>query len=139
MDKIIKVKDSQVASFSAFIRVEQEKLTREITSLEEIISQKRSQYKDNENLILELGLGSNLSINGIAHPSSQKDKVIGTKPVIANHHGSWWDKIQYVLDKSKKPLTAKEILDEIYSYDPKIKGQPIKRNEVNVFATLSHK
>ena len=143
MEKIIKIKDSQIEGLLAFYEKEQAGLREEIKVMKEALKKLQQKYDDDAAIIKALsegavnGAGQSAS-NGTAERNPKKaDPVIGEYP----KGGSWWDKIKWVLGKQQKVLSAIEIADSIYRRQPELiaSAENKKLSDINIFSTLSNK
>lgn len=161
MEKVIKLQDSQVSTYLAFVNSDQESIKRAIDYRHEQIRKLTSEikdlelrYRDNELTLSELGFktlksfGLNSHKNGAVQPTVEDVKLntftfdLKVLPVLYKHNGSWWEKIEYLLHSEKRPLSGNELLKLIYAREPELNQADSamkKKIEVNVFTTLLYK
>lgn len=143
MEKIIKVKDSQIEGLLAFYEKQQAGLREEIKAAKETLKKLQQKYEDGEAVINELSEdsvngNSQGGSNGAAEKNSKKvDPITGEYPKT----GSWWEKIRWVLGKHQKVLSASEIADSIYKRQQELVASVEDKRlaDINIFATLSNK
>jgi hypothetical protein len=124
MDKVIKIKESQIGELLEFYedkRVKNQAKISEAKALVESLLREERQIID---------MIKNLKIDIQPNPSSASIFPI---------RGSWWEKIFWVLNTWRKVMTAVAIGEFIFKHESSITEEERKLAAVNIFATLSNK
>jgi hypothetical protein len=141
MDKIIKVKDSQVSALLAFYEKEQITLSEEIKTAKLALKALEQKYQDAIAVIdtLKDKTPKNGHDDIPSEVAEEFSKEIDPIPFAYPKEGSWWEKIKWVLHKKAVILSAAELNEAIYDLQPELDGAEKKLAEVNIFSTLSNK
>lgn len=149
--EIQSLKRSHLSLLSIGVAAEQRQLRVEIDALKAELYKKEQQYQDNEKLLSELGYGAAVENLSKGQQFVESTTIISELdsqyPNIENGHKyksdwSYWQKIQFILHRTEKPITAREIIDGFFSLEPDLDRNDlklVKKVENNLFATLTHK
>jgi hypothetical protein len=145
MDKIIKVKDSQVGALLAFYEKEKAAVLKEIKATESVLETLNQKFEDAIAVINTLtdktpsnGKHAPTSASVIGEFSQELTEINAVYP----KGSSWWEKIKWVLKDKAMVLSAGEITDIIYELQPELSDleqDEKKVTGINIFSTLSNK
>lgn len=138
--------ESEQNTIAQEIEVRKKRMEDEKLQLEKL----EQRYFANEKVLLSLsskqtnGQHQNDEVkNGVSYIIKTSRQLFAQKPNV-NYNSEWetWDKIKFILEREERLMTARQILDELYGYEPEKKQLPDDekyRFETKVFTAINYK
>lgn len=143
MPKSIILNDSEIAVWLSHYEIRAADLAMEVIEARKKASGLEQAYYEVQAMIKQLkGEDTGYEMNETYKRITESDMNALLADTMYPESGSWWDKIRWIIVQEKKVMTGNDIISAIYEQEPTYRNAPpevLKKNQVNIFSTLTNK